>query len=204
MKQIDLLNDSPAAIAESARLEDLLKAVRSIAKWEERHAEVLDHTYRHRLVHLIRSKSAAEGELQELLDHLDRVTHQRRFAALENLGKRYGSRWLAYMDILDGRLALMRSPVSERWLNRKHVRDILNLVPERGEIPQSRIKEKLDLRPANLTRVLDIMEANELIERRQDGRENLVRLGPDGVELVRKQGENAAGPRMADYLRAPS
>jgi DNA-binding MarR family transcriptional regulator len=205
MAVIDLINGSPEILAESADLSDLLGAVRGIRKWEERHAEVLDHIYRFRTLRLLRSEPD-EQALKALLNHLERVTHPRRMEILNGFSKAYGTRWLAYMDLIENRLIALTSPVPKSLLSRAHVKQILDLVSFQEEVSLQKIQTALRIKANNLTRILDLMEANELIERKVYGREKILCLGDTGRRLLVDEADEASRrtsgvQRGASYLR---
>ncbi len=183
MEAIDLIHCVPEKLAEEANLDQLLQTVKSIEKWEERHAEVLDYVYRQRLIRLLVRRSS-EDDLSALNEHLECMLHPRRLEAMQHLSRPYSDRWAAYKDILESRLASLRSRAPQQVLKMAHVEQILDLLLSGRASKQADIKEAFRLRPANLTRVLNIMEANDLIERRTEGREKLIRPGP-GIERIR-------------------
>lgn len=76
-------------------------------------------------------------------------------------------------------------------MNRSRVADILAMVVARGELTQQEIGNHFNLAPANLTRILSMMEANALIERRKTGREK--RIVP-GVNAARFHPANETAP----------
>lgn len=200
MATIDLIHCVPERLAEEAALNDLLQTVRSIEQWEERHAEVLDYIYRIRLIRLLTGRSSEEG-LRELADHLDRVAHQRRLEALNSLARPYGERWSVYKDILENRLAALRSSAPEQILKKAHVKLILDLVT-RGEVTkQNELQKFLGLKSANLTRILNLMEANDLIQRRTLGREKVIETGPNSERYRDKKTETAKPLRWASVFR---
>ena len=177
MKAIDLIHCVPEKLAEEANLDQLLQTAKSLKHWEERHAEVLDYIYRHQLIRLLVRKSSVD-DLSALNEHLARMRHPRLLEAMQDLDRPYGERWAAYQDILESRLAFLRSAASQQVREMAHVKQILELVRSGRPMKQADIKEALGLQPANLTRVLNVMEANELIERRSEGRENTIHPGP--------------------------
>ena len=205
MPTIDLKTAVPEILAETASLDDLLAAVKGIEAWDDRQAEILDHAYRFRTAKLLRAADA-ESEILELITHLDRVAHPRRTAALDGLEKPYASRWRAYVDLLDARLHALQSPAPAMVMRRAHVEKILDLVV-RGEVSNRKeLKEKIRLRDANLTRLLNLMEANELIERRAVGREK--KILPGAKAGIARQGPKAASAPMVErglsYFRLDS
>ncbi len=183
MANIDLINCAPEALAESTPLSDLMDSIQKIDHVNDRQAEVLDYIYRHRLVRLLRTVNRGEGatpKLEELYEHLDRVTHPRRLNQLNALEKAYGDRWIGYQDILEHRLAALMNQPSKWILERAHVKEILSFVLFEKSIKQKQIRGKLGLKPANLTRILAMMAANELINIHTRGREKIVNIGENG------------------------
>lgn len=193
MKKIDLIYCVPEKLAEEASLDELLHTAKCIEKWEERHAEVLDYIYRQRLIWLL-TRRASIDELSAFAEHLERMLHPRRLDAIKHLEKRYAERWMAIKDIAESRLASLRSEAPQQVLNLAHVKEILDLIDSGPARRQSEIEKSLGLRRPNLTRVLNLMEANELIERRSEGREKLVSPGA-GLEHIR-QGSTPGGKRQ--------
>jgi hypothetical protein len=182
-KAIDLMHCVPEKLAEEADLDQLLQTAKTIERWEERHAEVLDYIYRQRLIRLLVRRSSVE-DLSALNEHLERMLHPRRLEAMQHLSRPCAERWAAYKDILESRLVSLRSRAPQQVLEMAHVQEILDLLLSGRATKQAEIKATLGLRAANLTRVLNVMEANELIERSTEGREKLIRPGP-GIERVR-------------------
>lgn len=201
MEAIDLIHCVPVKLAEEASLDQLLQTAKSIERWEERHAEVLDYIYRQRLIWMLARRASAD-ELSGLNEHLERMLNSRRLEAMEHLSRPYGERWAAYKDILESRLASLRSRAPQQVLEMAHVQQILDLICSGRATKQSEIKEALGLRAANLTRVLNVMEANDLIERRTDGREKLIQPGP-GIERARPSQEKDI-PKTGRWARCLS
>lgn len=200
MEAIDLIHCIPEKIAEKPNLDQLLQTAKSIEKWEERQAEVLDYIYRQQVIRLLTARSSAD-ELSLFYEHLERMIHPRRLEAMHHLSKPYGERWSAYKDIVESRLASLRSRAPEQVMEMAHVEQILDLILSGRAARQGELKEALGLRSANLTRVLNLMEANELIERRSKGREKTIHPGP-GLDRMRKETQTEAPkkPRLACYL----
>ena len=196
MPKIDIINSSPEVLAETASLDALLEAVRAIEKWDDRHGQVLDHIYRQRLIKLIRT-GAPVNDLRALNEHLTRAAHPRRLKQLNNLDRPYGARWTVYQDILESRIAALDSNAPKQLLKRAHVLEILNLLVDGSVRTQGDIKRELDLLPANLTRILNMMESNELIERKIAGREKQIVPGPNAGRFLPVRHER----RGASYLR---
>lgn len=180
---IDLSRAVPETLAQAAKLGELLDVVRAIEVWRDREAEVLDYVYRERLIRLIREHAPAE-ELRAFHEHLGRVAHPRRRDALDGLSKPYFARWSAYRDVLENRIAALTSEAPRQVLQRAHVQEILRLVATGAADSQKALGDILGLSKTNLTRVLQLMEANELIERRQVGREKRLVPGVHGLDAL--------------------
>ncbi|MGA2400563.1 MAG: winged helix-turn-helix domain-containing protein [Syntrophobacteraceae bacterium] len=201
METIDLIQCIPEKLAEEANLDRLLQTAKSIDRWEERHAEVLDYIYRYQLIRLLVRRSS-EDDLNALNEHLERMLHPRRQEAMQHLGRPYGERWAAYKDILESRLASLHSAAPQEVLKMARVKQILELVLRGGATKQTEIQERLGLKPANLTRVLNVMEANELIDRRKEGRENTIHPGPGTDRLLPAlKKDTTETDRMTDAFR---
>lgn len=177
---IDLLHDSPLDLAVHVGLDDLLRAVRAVKAWTPRHDEVLDHVYRQRVARLLAVRPDPTA-LGALFDHLIRVSARRKRAAPPGDVPEAATRWDAFARVLDARRALIESATPDEILKRAHVKDILRLVRDAGDvgIAQADIGRELNLRAANLSRILSMLEVHQFVSRGQlDGRSNLIRLGP--------------------------
>ncbi len=208
MAIVDLINCTPVALAESTPLPDLMESIREIDRLNDRQAEVLDYIYKHRLVRLIRTVKKGEGaaaELTELYEHLNRVAHPRRLSQLNTLEKPYGARWIAYQDILEHRLAVLVNQPSKWLLNRAHVKGILRLVVKHGSISRKKIPDHIKIKQANLTRVLNMMAANELIECHTVGKEKILTIGENGAKFRSEiKSDDPSDERGSTYLRLAS
>lgn len=185
MKTIDLVYCVPEKLVEEAGLDQLFQTARSIEKWEERHAEVLDYIYQHRLIKLLTGRSSVD-DLSALNQHLELMTHPRLLKKMAHLRMNYGDRWAAYNDVIESRLGFLRSGAPRQVLDMAHVKDILDLVCSSRSIRQAEIQNKLNLKRPNLTRILNVMEVNELIERHAEGKEKIISPGPTLERILPK------------------
>ncbi|HIJ82842.1 MAG TPA: MarR family transcriptional regulator, partial [Magnetococcales bacterium] len=67
-------------------------------------------------------------------------------------------------------------------LNREHVCKIMEQIGEAKYVLQKDLGEKLALKPANLTRILNQLEDWELISRHKVGREKYLTFGPRALD----------------------
>ena len=185
MAIIDLDDSIPEELAETAALDDLLETALKTDQWNDRMVQVLDYIYRQRLDRALRF--GRTDDIQALLEHLDRMTHPRVTDRLDRLETPCKGRWAGYMDILEDRLTALASPVPEQLMSRSHVAEIVEMIGGGDRVYQSDIRKARGLRPANLTRILNLMEANELIIRRAEGRRKRIELGPLGREFYRRK-----------------
>lgn len=205
---IDLIYGVPEKLAETATVNDLTETVLSMESWNDRQAEVLDYVYRQILIRLITTAKRGEGtaaELRAFTEHLDRATHPARLKKLENLSKPYGPRWTAYLDLLGSRLASLESDVPDRVMSLKNVREILSFILEHGTVERKKIQQKLGLKPANLTRILNTMESSDLIVSKTVGREKLYSAGANSTVLTTQTKKDEPGvKRGMVYFRSDS
>lgn len=180
---LDLETAAPEDVAFHASLADILAAVGARKQWSERMAQVLEYAYCERLLKLVRTGAPLE-QLREFNEHLAQVVHPARRALLEGLGKPYFTRWSMLRALLEMRIESLRSDLPAQVLNREHVRDILARVRSAGELSQQQLLEQLGLGKANLSRILSLMEANELIDKLPRGSTNMITLGVRGRELA--------------------
>lgn len=172
----DLLRTPLTVLADEPSLDELLGAIRGVAAWTRDHAEALDDVLQQRILRLLTRQHTRE-ELEALHDLLRRVVDPSHRAAIDALGDHFPDRWDSYARLVDGRIGALdaRSP---DILRRKHVTEVLEaLVDAGGTMPQGALADVRGLKKANLTRVLHLMEAHDLIVRRRIGKENEVSLG---------------------------
>lgn len=171
-----------------APLDELLAAVRGLKEpdWRGYPAQAIDHAHRQRLIRLLVGRAEA-ADLRDFFEYLSRAAARaRRFRVSDGGGATdWAARWLALADVVDLRVAGRRTQAPARALERAHVRELVRVVGDYQArdpegMPQSALGEALGLKKANLTRVLNLLEANELVERRGLGRENRIRLGVAG------------------------
>lgn len=191
---LDLDTVAPDDLAFRISLKEVLEAIRGRKQWSPRMALVLDYAYCERLLQLVRTGASLEP-LRELNEHLALVVHPRRREQLQELGKPYFERWTLLYELTEMRLESLRSEVPAQVLKRKHVREILERLQQEGELSQQRLGEEFELGEANLSRILGLMEANELIDKVPRGNSNNIILGVRGRELM--------PPKAAVPHRAP-
>lgn len=185
-KLVDLAAEGPTELLERS-IEDygrLLLEVSSDLRPE--HVDALDYALRHTVVRLL-VRAAGEGELSDAYDALRRLVPVER----EDELAAWVPRWRAFADLLDARLAALAARDSDRVPGLLHAREILDLVANEPGLTQAEICERLELKPSNLSRILGVLEAHELIERRTVGREKRVHPG-------RLAGGAAGSPQVAN------
>lgn len=184
MTDFDLEKDDPKALAASdLDLTEVLEAVVRLPELSERTAEVLDFLHRQRALDALAGRPDPD-ELHDLVRYFDRLLVPERARPLNSLAKPYATRWEAFGDLLDERLRRLETTEGSKlqdFLARDHVRPILEFLArserEGRVVSQADIGEALRLRKANLTRVLNLLAARDLVVRRRKGRTNEVSLG---------------------------
>ena len=182
-------------IQDSRDLDTLLQGLKGVPEWDEDLFNTLDYLYRHRLLRLLCGQAGSD-HLRVYRDHLS--------ALLEILGSRDPKvssrligRWPAYVDLVDSQLAVNRNRPFETLLRRTHVREILERVLDGRVRTQRDIQTQLQLKEANASRILKLMEQAQLIRRQKIGRENRIEVGAR-AEMARV--ERRKVPRGLDYL----
>lgn len=166
---IDLGGDSLEKLHEKASWAQLSAAVRRIDRWDESLAAKLDDLYRLRLIRTLRSRAAAD-EIAEFSAHLALAAHDLSREALSELSRPYFDRWRAWGDLLATRHQMLSVPGwLEASLRNTSKAEILYLVCASGGIALDRLKKHFEGRfsAPYLTRLLNELEANLLIERQR-------------------------------------
>jgi hypothetical protein len=179
-----LLSDGPAQLLER-RLEDFAAALRLEGDLSYDHLEAIDYALRHTVVRLL-VRAAEREELAETYGALRALVPVAREEELAE----WAVRWRGYADLLDARLAALAARDEGDPRKLMHAEPILDLVEREEGLAQGEIGERLDLKPANLSRILGVLEAAELIERRSVGREKRVFPG----RLAQRRPAEAAPP----------
>ncbi len=175
-----LLAEGPAGLLERP-LADFAALLREPGEIGTEHAERIDYVLRHTVVRLL-VRAAGEEELMGAHGDLRALVPVSREEELE----RWLPRWRALADVLEARLAVLRNRDMNAPKELLHGDRVLALVGSEPGLSQREIGRRLDFKPANLSRILGILEAHELIERRSVGREKQVHPGrlAEGLELA--------------------
>lgn len=199
-KLVDLAAEGPAELLERS-IEDYGRLLLEVSSdLGPEHVDAIDYALRHTVVRLL-VRAAGEEELADAYDGLRRLVPVEREDELAE----WVPRWRAFADLLDARLAALAARDSDRVPGLLHAREILDLVANEPGLTQAEICERLKLKPANLSRILGVLEAHEMIERRTVGREKRVhpgRLASGGEGLPRIVAEAVpAAPESEEVAR---
>ncbi len=166
-----LLAEGPAELL-ARPLEDYADFLRSWRDLRPDRLEAVDYALRHTVVRLL-VRAAPEPDLGAAYGALRRLVPVEREPELGE----WLPRWRGFADLLDARRAALaaQDPAAARRL--AHSGTILDLVARQAGLTQAAIAQQLNLKPANLSRILGVLEAHELIERRSVGREKRVYPG---------------------------
>lgn len=163
-----LLQEGPGELL-GHQLDDYRKLLREAPEIRFEHLDAIDYAVRHWLVRLLVSSVRSE-ELEDTYSILRRLVPVAREEDLADWKKR----WIAFADLLETRVAILANqrPAEARKL--AHAGEILDLIEDEPGLSQSVIAKRLHLKPANLSRILGVLEANELVDRLTVGREKHV------------------------------
>lgn len=96
-----------------------------------------------------------------------------------------GIRFLTLIDLIEDEAALAAQQPLNELINRTHVREILlHILSKGGETRRAQVGSALKLSQPNLTRLLNIVQQHNLIERRRRGKEKLIALTERGRVAV--------------------
>lgn len=192
-----LLADGPSQLLDRA-LDEYAAFLRQTEEVQREHGEAVDYAVRHTVVRLL-VRGADEDELTQTYDSLRRLVPVSREPEL----REWSIRWRGMADLVDARLQSLAHRDVDKARSLLHVEDILAVVSSRPGLTQTEIAETLELSAANLSRILGVMEAHELIERRRVGREKRVHQGRLAGD-ARPVQETASDPvdRFSSYLYA--
>jgi aryl carrier-like protein len=187
-------------------LNDYVQLFRSVGEaFGSEHLEAVDYALRHTVIRLLVRRAGPE-ELSEAYDALRRLVPVEREAELES----WLPRWRAFADVLDARLASLAAQQPQEALKLRHAGEIVELVVREPGLSQTELGKRMKLKPANLSRILAVLDAHEMIERRSEGREKRVHPGRLASETGCRQAALEPIPgvrrrvgREADY-EAPS
>ena len=205
---MSLLNHPAHQLVHETDVAALGKALRNLPFIDAATAQTLDQVYGARTLAALRSPSDRQA-LAELSEHLELATTPNRKKQLAALGIPYAARWRAWQELLEILIESLDKLADSGLPNLKHVKGLLEILEQQGELPQSELAQKLGLKPANLTRLLNILEANLLIRRQAVGREKQVGLSsvyraklvtakpqPSRANAVTAKSELFARPRL--------
>jgi len=133
----------------------------------------LDLVLRLRVFRTLARASDVEA-LRAEYDDLQRLVPHRREADLNAAPRFWATRWKTLANLVEtaAEASVVRDPEKARRL--AHSAEILRAVEADAGLSQTELGERVKLQPANLTRILAVLEANGLIERRAVGREKQV------------------------------
>lgn len=169
-----------------APLEELGQLVRSEAQsLTEAHLRVLDRLVSHVAVRALIRRDDDSG-----VEAARRGVARLLPPALEARWPRYADRWRAVADVLDARLEMRAARSEDEALSLKHANEIMEAIRHEPGVIQAKLGAALGLSPPNLSRILAVLESNELIERRRIGREKAIYpMKLDELARLRKQNQ---------------
>jgi DNA-binding transcriptional ArsR family regulator len=152
---------------------------------------VLDHVLRLRLVRTL-SRENDPAALRSELDDLRRLVPHARRAELDVRCFPWAARWASFGDIVEAALESLESRDSETVRQLAHCSEVLEHLERFAGVSQVNLGEAIGIKPANLSRILGILESNGLIKREAIGREKKVFLS-----------RKAAPPRVSQFGYIP-
>ena len=168
-------------IAESSEaLQEIEGSVGREPGWSGHLDAKLDGVYRTRLRHLFSLRQSVD-ELSAFAEHLNAVATILRYKAPS-----FAERVRCYEAVVNDALEEVEGDWVGKILQKDHVREVLAKLGEakNAESPLADIRKSLGLKPANASRVLNLMQSVGLISRHKIGKSTVVRLSAAGIQCV--------------------
>lgn len=197
---LDLDHCTIRELAATASWKDLLATLQATDPLTRLHCETLDRVYLTRVDAALWRRARSE-DLLALSRHLSDVCRPVLRKRLDPLDPALVPRWLGLRDLVEHRLDVLKQREGLHVLARDHVLAILTEVCATQEIAQAHLESKFRLRPANLTRILNLMEDADLLRRSRVGKENLVQATEQG-RLEQRRATSGESPQAAAAARS--
>ena len=185
MDELNLNVSDPAMLVDRSTPAELLAAIRSLDTWNETALKVAN-----RLISVWSARAIANPNDREGISELQRVIHYtlNRANSLSTLPDEFRYRWQEASDMLEARRLNLAHADPEAQLSRLHVPEILLLLLKAGnrELPQSELVQHLDVTTGRVTQLIGPLEANGLITKRKQGRDNILKLTDTGLKYAGK------------------
>ncbi len=143
------------------------------------HCDVLDQIYILRVDGALWRRTPSL-ELLDLSRHLSEFSRPTLRLRIDGVDTTFVPRWIGLRDLVEHRIELLEQRTGIEIMRREHVPALLEAICVAEAVEQSKLELQLGLRPANLTRVLNLMEDADLIRRVRLGRFNRVEATEHG------------------------
>ena len=172
---------------------ELIALIRAQGEWDDAAARNLDGAVT-AMVGAALARSAPDLDELEDFQSLLRAATQRLPVSC-TMRDRYAARWESLADCLRIRAELMVHGSYEAVRHMRHVPEIVGMLAGAGEngLPQDDLRKRLDLQPANLTRILNTLENHRVVVRERKGKTKQVRRGPNAPQVERPIHHNRTG-----------
>ncbi len=172
---------------------ELIALIRAQGEWDDAAVRNLDGALTS-MVGTALARTAPDLDELEDFQSLLRAAGQRLPASCA-MRERYAARWESLSDCLRIRAGLMVHGSYEAVRHMRHVPEILAMLSgARGNgLSQDDLRKRLDLQPANLTRILNTLENHRVVVRERNGKTKRVRLGQNAPEIERAELQTRSG-----------
>lgn len=143
----------------------------------------LDEVLLKRVMRILHRRNDTGAWAAEIDDFRRLVPHERR-DAVDRGEKAWASRWDALCDLLAVAAEQHAAKQSHPVIRLAHGLQVLKALVRNRRCSQVELGKLSGLRPANLSRIVGLLEANELIRREAVGREKFVELTESGRAQV--------------------
>lgn len=179
--KIDFSHLDPARLVDTAAPNDVVDAVGRIDASMQFEVEALDYVHQHWVLRALRERTDADHlqRLRTLADHL-RLAAGTNEDVLDGFDPPFAKQWRALAALVDHRIELTETQDVDEALQREHVRTILEVIGKHGSLAsQDQLlahlgRRQIAMGKANLSRILKLLEATELIAREKIGQRNAI------------------------------
>lgn len=183
---IDFNNKNPLEIAQLYSDTEIINSIKIISEWSSTIANAIDEILIYKIVRIHESNIA---EIISILEIISKLFSYKVKCDFKDLKLDFHDRWQGYKVLLEEKINYEKNKKSnyDSLINNKQVIRILkNLEHNKKENKQIDIKENLNLGKSYLSQILTKMETCGLIRKNSLGKENLIRITKNGLNLLNK------------------
>lgn len=183
-----------------APLEELAALLRREQLPADQEIEALDRILRLKVIRALQSEPD-HAALVALVGELRRLVPHDRCKDLDARRRPWATRWSTLGDLVDCAAQAIEARDPARAKQLAHAAPLLAAVGDSPGLAQAELGRRLGIKPANLSRILGVLEAGGLVRRKLVGREKLVHPARDAMPDRAPARAGSGARRGASYLQ---